>query len=119
MRFPERWEIHFPGEPVLDPVTGNRRPGSPPEPRPVKGLWQQVNPATAQEEFGVAALVDDGVLLLSPSAVLDETCSVVGPDGTWWRCVTRPRTRRRVRGARSSKYIAVIVRQTSDMKGGP
>jgi len=85
----------------------------------VKGLWQQVNPATAQEEFGVAALVDDGVLLLSPSAVLDETCSVVGPDGTWWRCVTRPRTRRRVRGARSSKYIAVIVRQTSDMKGGP
>jgi hypothetical protein len=118
VRFPEEWVIHHPGETQLDPVTGNRMPGSPPEPRKVRGLWQQVNPATSQKEFGVDALVDDGLLLLAPSAVLDEKCSVVGPDGTRWRCITRPRTRRRVRGSRVSKYIAVIVRQPTDMKGG-
>lgn len=130
MRLPEQWTLLRPGEPVIDPSTGNRMP-SEPDPVPWRGLLQQRIITDPQiEEFDDGRVSQRLTLLLEPGL----------PGGTDRRDVWRfdgpaevsdlvkvgdtvtvqgtLRVRRPAIGSRRPAYIAAIVRHASDMKEG-
>ncbi|WP_280201258.1 hypothetical protein [Nocardia cyriacigeorgica] len=131
MKFPERWTLLRPGEPVTDPSTGNRMPGTP-EPISWWGLLQQKSLVDEQviDEFEPGHVASRLTLLLKPGL----------PGGTSRRDVWRfdgpaevsdlvavgdtvtvqgtPRVRRPAKGSRRPAYIAAVVRHASDLKEG-
>lgn len=121
--FPEVWQIRPPRPFVYDPSTGNRRPGGKPNPVPVNGLLQQRFPRTEQSDVGTSGgRLDERTLLLDPKIVADlgrdlTTDDVaIGPDDLVWHIDRAPVPRRPVRGRRTPRYLAVMVRRATDIK---
>jgi hypothetical protein len=120
-RLPEDWVL-LQDNPVvvIDPSTGNRRPGEPIE-VPCRGLLQQRQLASSSVDAGNVEFVDGHVvssfvLLLDPGLVPHPVArdKFRGPDGTVFTVVGRPRVRQPVRGSRRPAYISAIVRSSSD-----
>lgn len=128
MTLPERWTLLRPGDPVIDPSTGNRLAGTPLEVPWTGLLQQQIITAPEQDDLGDGHTVERLVLLLDPGV----------PGGVGRREVIRfdgpaaaadivavgdtvtvqgvPRVRRPAIRSRRPAYIAAIVRHASDMK---
>lgn len=124
MKFPESWLIRPPRPTVTDDSTGNQRPGPKPTPVPVKGLLQQRYPRTEQEQVDENRTLDTRLLLLHPNVLTaaklgrQPTPADVAIDAneTVWHIVRETNVRKPNRGRRTPKYIAVIVRRTTDIK---
>lgn len=120
MQFPEVWSIRAPRPSTIDPTTGNPIPGVAPAPVQVRGSLEQRWPRTEQRESGTV-LADERVLLLEPAAArkvppISEQHKVIGPDGTVWSVVRVPQFRRRRRPSAPIRYVALVVRRSTDIK---
>lgn len=124
MKFPELWRIRPPRPTEVDGSTGNPKPGPKPDPVEVRGLLQQRYPRTEQEQIDNQRTVDTRVLLLHPHT-LDAghlgrrptpADQAIDAEDTVWHIVRESNVRRPNRGNRTPKYIAVIVRRSTDIK---
>lgn len=120
MQFPEVWSIRAPRPSTIDSTTGNPIPGVAPAPVQVRGSLEQRWPRTEQRESGTV-LADERVLLLEPAAArkvppISEQHKAIGPDGTVWSVVRVPQFRRRRRPSAPIRYVALVVRRSTDIK---
>ncbi|MCK8671002.1 hypothetical protein M1M07_07705 [Rhodococcus sp. HM1] len=119
---PEKWILLVDNPPIHDPSTGNRIP-APPTPVEWTGLAQQRQLSAASvdagnTEFEAGHVVSSFVLLLDPGIpVMPRVRSKFkDAEGVVYEVEGKPRARRRIRGSRALRYIAVNVRCVSDMK---
>jgi len=123
MRFPEQWWIQRPPSvTVMDPSTGNRKPGVKPDPIAVRGLLQQRQLSASSVDAGNVEFSDGHVtsvylLLLEPeSPQPSPRDELVDIDGVHYQVVANSRPRRPVRSGRRPSYIAVMLRCANDLE---
>ena len=119
---PEKWILLVDNPPIYDPSTGNWFP-SPPTPIEWTGLAQQRQLSAASvdagnTEFEAGHVVSSFVLLLDRGIPVmpNSGSKFKDADGVVYQVEGKPRPRRRIRGSREPRYIAVNVRCVSDMK---
>ncbi|AON97377.1 head-to-tail stopper [Gordonia phage Nyceirae] len=121
LRFPERWEIRAPRTTTTDVTTGNPVPGPRPTPVEVNGSLEQRFPDSDQREVG-EVIADQRVLVLEPAAKskvaggITKQHQAIGPDGTVWSIVRVPVPRKRRRPSAPIRYLALVVRRSTDIK---
>lgn len=114
-------QVRPPRPTTIDPGTGNPRPGGKPDAIHVMGSLEQRYPRTEQSEVGLT-LVDEDVLMLEPATAtmvpggITEAHKVIGPDGAVWSIVRVPRLRRPRRTGAPLRYVALIVRRSTDIE---
>lgn len=125
MRLPDVLGVHTPGAAVIDPDTGNARPG-PSSLQAVRGVVQQRFIDTQQREVSVDGTVAEMVAMLEPVAVDGTptvltlaTSTITDPAGLSYEVVGLPRPRRPVTGARRVAYVAAYVRLSTDTQEAP
>lgn len=116
-RMRQQVTLENPGPSVVDPVTGNERPG-PPIATPSRAYLEQRS-LYAQQEYqsSQSTSTSDFILLVHAGAPLSMDTTVVDDAGLRYAVVGHPAQRRaRLNGGRV-RYIAAWLRLVSDLQG--
>ncbi|MCA1185709.1 hypothetical protein LCD36_04485 [Saccharopolyspora sp. 6T] len=115
-RMRQRVVVVTPGGVVVDPVTGNPRPG-PPTSTLAKAYLEQRN-LYAQQEYQAnqTSVSSDFIVLLPAGTDITSESEVIDEGGTRFAVVGQPAVRRaRIHGGKP-RYVAAWLRLVSDMQ---
>ena len=115
-RMRQRVVVETPSDPVVDPVTGNPRPG-PPTAVPTRAYLEQRN-LYAQQSYQATqtSVTSDYIVLVPAGTNITADSEVIDEDGVRYAVVGQPAVRRARLNGGKPRYVAAWLRRVSDMQ---
>lgn len=109
--------LETPGDPVVDPVTGNERPGPPTSTLSRAYLEQRSLYAQQEYQADQSTSTTDYIVIVPPGVPLTMSTTVIDSDGVRYAVVGHPAERRNRRGNQKVRFVTAWLRLVSDLQG--